>query len=150
MHPEDKEIEHAKKAYLQQLLKAIEEDDVDPLIVPALKKLNELPGVVTQYSCQGHKTHGSPMAYVYFVLSKRKEAVLRKYIWSFLKYAPFFLQVEFEYSIDSHICPQLYTRVKLNGDTEHNGKASLPMFHYIHDFLATIGSDTRLNLPSVE
>ena len=146
MHAEDKEIVHAKEHYLQQLLTAIEENDVDPLIVPALIKLNELPGVITLYSCTGHKDRGSPMPFVYLIISKRKEAILRKHVWPFIKYAPFFLQVEFEYSVDIHICSRMQTRIKFQGEPDNAEEDSLPMFHYIHDFLATIGSDEQLDV----
>lgn len=150
VHCEDREIERVKKTYLQQLLKAIEADEVDRLLVPVLRKLNELPGVVTQYSCQGHKTHGSPAAYVYLILSIRKETILQIHTLEFLKSAPFSLHLEFEHSLDSPIRSQLCTRVKISGDTYHYGEDCLPMYHYIHDFLATIGSDTKLDLTSVE
>jgi hypothetical protein len=150
MHAEDKEIAQVKEFNLQQLSEEIKAGKVDPVIVDILGQLNKISGVATLYACQGHKDHGSPMAFLYLVVSKRKEAILHKHLWPFIKYAPFFLTVEFEYSIDTHVCPQLYTRVKFDGDVEYIGEACLPMFHYIHDFFVTIGSNEAIEPAELE
>jgi len=150
VHPEGKEIWEKKSRSFEIFHEDLSINKVGPFLVDVLQKLNELPGVATLYSCQGHKDERSPMAYVYLVLSSRKTESLRRTILPFLKRAPFFLTVEFEHSIDIHICSQLSTRVKINGDIDHIGEDALPMFYYIYDFLATIGSSRALECSTLE
>lgn len=150
MHPEDKEIWDKKEEAIGALHVAVSTDDIDESLIDVMVMLNRIPGVATLYSCEGHRDHGSPAAFLITVLSARKESALRKRLLSFLVSAPVFIQVEFEHSIDTPICPRMYTRVKFTGDPQHVGKACLPMFYYIYDVLAAIGSSRASALSKLE
>lgn len=130
-------VEPPRKQFLmERLQREIEAGEVDKCVIPWLGRLNEIPGVATNYSCEGHRDIGSPMSYVVLTLSKDLSAALFVWKYVFLHNAPFPVEVEFRYRGPTE--GELEERVWINGDVDHIGEDCLPMFSYLTIFLKNI------------
>ena len=73
MHISDRYFltERKKQKELSSLASCIEKGDVDKLMIPYLEQINKLPGVVTQFCCQGHRKYHDREGYITILLSER-------------------------------------------------------------------------------
>lgn len=123
------------------LAKELEAGLVDEELIPFLERLNEIPGVTTEYSCQGHKDERSPHAYVILILDH--EITEAFYLWRgiFIRDAPIPATLEFKYEQDKR--GVLQERVWVNGGIDHIGEDCCVLFVYLVVFLKEISRMTK-------
>jgi hypothetical protein len=114
---------------------------VDEELIPFLERLNDIPGVTTEYSCQGHKGDSSPNAYVILILDR--EIAEAFYLWRgvFIRDAPIPASLDFRYLQDKK--GVLQERVWVNGDIDHIGEDCCGLFVYLVVFLTEISRMTK-------
>ena len=131
MHEQDKEIDKGQHvlAFHSELLS----NSIDPPIVEALERLNNIPGVATIYSCAGHNDDekGYSPPYVILALSGLKSAYLQEYLWEFCKRAPIFCTVEFRNRVNDE-GTGMQERVWIHGEYwEHESGKGEQLLNYV-------------------
>lgn len=107
MHIEDDTI--CKEILLQSYQQAIEEGHLEMSLKPALDRFNEVRGVVTTYSCEGHPERDVFHAVVHLAVSDVKWAKMQARIEELLPPTGGIASIEFHYGsgedeIQRHVC----------------------------------------------
>jgi len=95
MHPEDDTI--YKDTLLQSYQQAIDEGHLEMSLKPALDRFNEIRGVVTTYSCEGHPERDIFHARVDLAVSRDKWAKMQTFIEELLPRDGGIMSLEFCY-----------------------------------------------------